>query len=101
MQLVTKIDESVSQTGEMVMAGYAGRLADWQNFDLQWPTALRDAGLAAFHSFEHWSHPFAKRAHLIAGDHLMVGFAVRLQKADYIASYRNAPWGAKGARFVR
>ena len=53
----------------------------------------RKAELDYFHVKEHGDLPFALKGPTIADNHLMFGFAVRLDKADYHAAYREGRGG--------
>jgi hypothetical protein len=95
VQLITKLDEAGTHgdADYMTMGGYAARLGQWNRFDHKWRKALRKAGLGYFHVAEHGDDPFALKAVRIADDSLMVGFVVRLDKADYKKYYRDGDWG--------
>jgi hypothetical protein len=96
MLLISKIDESNTHcdAGFMTMAGFTGRVDQWERFDRRWRKGLRRAGLSYFHTKEHSrNQPFLAKAIKIPDDNLMFGFVVRLDSRDYEEAYRAGSWG--------
>lgn len=97
VQLISKIDESHShnQAPFITMAGFTGRLGQWQRFDRKWRKALRKAGLEYYHAQQMPLHPFAIKAVQIPDRELLFGFVVRLNRRDFNEVYKYGPWGGK------
>lgn len=96
------IDESGTHgpAGTMVMAGYLGRLGQWNNFDRLWRRALKRESVSYYHSktlihredeFKGWSDGQAKqfvdRLTRITERNTMFGFVVVLSKEEYERFY--------------
>jgi hypothetical protein len=95
VQIISKIDETGTHADSMLMAGYAARLVQWNNFDLKWTKRLKKNGPSYFHAKEHAKHPFSREAPTIADKYLLFDFVVRMDKSDYNAFYKEGGWGGK------
>jgi hypothetical protein len=97
MQLITKLDEANTHRGAgfMIMAGYIGRLGEWNRFDRKWGKALRKAELPYFHGKEHYGHPHAPKIVAIPDKFLICGLVTRLDEIDYKKIYKAGKWGGK------
>lgn len=97
MLLAMQLDEANThdEAEIMVMAGWLGRLGQWNRFDHKWRKTLRKHKLEYFHAQEMPRHPIGLKVQKIPDDHLMAGFVVRLDRRDYNEVYRNGPWGGK------
>jgi hypothetical protein len=101
MILAAYIDESGTHGSPlMVMGGYVGRSAQWEQFDQNWSCLLQQYGVSHLHShhllhrngeFKGWSVvkaiKFAEAAEDICQRHTMFGFAVVMKIDDFRANY--------------
>lgn len=97
VHLVAKLDESGTDSDSpvMTMAGYVGRLEQWNRFDRKLKKALKKAGLEYFHTVDHKKSPIAEKVGQIADSCLLFGVAARLSDKDYLESYRQLTWPGK------
>jgi hypothetical protein len=88
-------DESGTHKGSpfMLLAGYVSTLGKWNAFDAAWRRALTqiDNNLSHFHATDHWGTDIGERfaPHIVklAKRYLLLGYVIRLNKADYEKYY--------------
>jgi transcriptional regulator with XRE-family HTH domain len=75
----------------MLLSGFVASEEQWQAFDARWGDALKQVGLSHFHATDHWGtnvgEQFGPEIVKLTGDHIKLGYVIRINKDDYKNHY--------------
>jgi hypothetical protein len=75
----------------MLLSGFVASEGQWHAFDTGWRDALKQIGLSHFHATDHWGtsvgEQFAPEIVKLTGDHILLGYVIRVNKDDYKKHY--------------
>jgi hypothetical protein len=75
----------------MLLSGFVAEEVEWSAFDAGWRDALKRVGISHFHATDYWGtnigDEFALTIVRLTGDHLILGYVIRIDKPDYNNHY--------------